>query len=265
MKRLFIIVLSMLVTGCDMIDYHPYDVDISGERGVNDQNIVRIESNCLNKDTIRVVYTGDTQGWFDETREMVKSINGRSNVDFVVHGGDISDFGLTKEFEWQRDILDDLHMPYVVIIGNHDCLANGEDAYSEIFGNMNFSFIAGRVKFVCLNTNAFEFDYSSAIPDFEFIEKEIKSDSANFDRTVISMHAGPYSEQFNNNVVKPFEYYVKMYPNVLFCTKAHDHRLTVETPFNDGITYYGSDCAKDRNYLLFTIYPNGYHYEVVYF
>jgi hypothetical protein len=265
MKKMILLFVSYLLVGCDLIDYHPYDVDINGDRDVNQTNIARIESACLHKDTIRVVFTGDTQGWFDDTRDMVSSINGRGNVDFVIHGGDISDFGLTKEFEWQRDILNRLKMPYVVIIGNHDSLGNGEDAYSKIFGETNFSFIAGRIKFVCLNTNAFEYDYSVAIPDFDFMEKEIKADSADFDRTVISMHAAPFTDQFNNNVVKPFEYYVRMFPHILFCTKAHDHKLTVDTLYNDGVVYYGSDCVRDRNYLLFTITPNGYKYEAVYF
>jgi 3',5'-cyclic AMP phosphodiesterase CpdA len=61
------------------------------------------------------VFTGDTQGWFDDTKDMVKSINNHHTIDFVVHGGDITDFGITKEFEWQRDILNGLQVPYVVI------------------------------------------------------------------------------------------------------------------------------------------------------
>jgi 3',5'-cyclic AMP phosphodiesterase CpdA len=248
-----------------MIDYHPYDVRISGDREINAKNILRIEAECKNKDTIRVVYTGDTQGWMDETRDMVSSINNRGNIDFVVHGGDVSDFGLTQEFEWQRDILNKLSVPYVVIIGNHDCVGTGKQAFRDIFGTFNFSFIAGRVKFVCLNTNAIEYDYTEPVPDFDFMEQETKTDSDRFDRTIISMHTRPYSDQFNNNVAKAFEYYVKMFPGVLFCTVAHDHSISVNDIYNDGITYYGSDCAKDRNYLLFTITPNGYEYEVVYF
>ena len=37
----------------------------------------------------------------------------------------MSDFGLTKEFLWQRDIMNGLHVPYVALIGNHDCLGTG--------------------------------------------------------------------------------------------------------------------------------------------
>lgn len=82
-----------------------------------------------------------------------------------------------------------LNVPYVALIGNHDCLGTGEEAFRKIFGDTNFSFIAGRVKFVCLNTNAMEYDYSDPIPDFNFIEAELTERSDEFDKTVFCMHA----------------------------------------------------------------------------
>ena len=53
----------------------------------------------------------------DETEDFVKEINKRNDIDFVIHGGDMSDFGLTKEFLWQRDIMNGLNVPYVALIG----------------------------------------------------------------------------------------------------------------------------------------------------
>lgn len=161
---LYIFVLLIGLSGCELVDYHPYDVHITGEREVNAHNIKEIEKNCQEKTTIRFVTMGDSQRWYDETNDFVRAINKRDDIDFVIHGGDISDFGVTKEFIWQRDIMNKLRVPYVVIIGNHDCLGTGRDAYQAIFGTTNFSFIAGKVKFICLNTNALEYDYSEPIP-----------------------------------------------------------------------------------------------------
>lgn len=169
---LYIISACLLLASCDMIDYHPYDVRISGETNVNAHNIEEIEARCLGKDTLRIVTMSDSQRWYDETEDFVEHLNQRNDIDFVIHGGDMSDFGVTNEFLWQRDIMNKLNIPYVTLIGNHDCLGTGEEAYRAIFGNPNFSFIAGRVKFVCLNTNALENDYSQPIPDFEFLENE---------------------------------------------------------------------------------------------
>ena len=167
MKKLTFLLLSagcLLATSCDLIDYHPYDVRIEGETDVNAHHIEQIEAACLGKDTIRFITMGDSQRWYDETEDFVNHVNRRDDIDFVIHGGDMSDFGLTDEFLWQRDIMNGLRVPYVALIGNHDCLGTGEETYRAVFGNPNFSFIAGRVKFVCLNTNAIEYDYSTPVP-----------------------------------------------------------------------------------------------------
>lgn len=260
-----LILYCILPVGCDMIDYHPYDVRIDGKTGINPKNITRIETLCKKKDTVRFVLMSDSQRCYDETVDFVNNVNMRDNIDFVLHGGDLSDFGLTDEFLWQRDILNRLKVPYTVLIGNHDCLGTGEETFQIVFGKPNYAFIAGRVKFVCLNTNAIEYDYSRPIPDFNFIENELTNRNDEFDRTIVAMHIRPYCGEFNNNVARVFQHYINQYPNLLFCLAAHEHRLAEEDLFGDGVMYYLSDCMKHRNYYLFTITPDGYAYEVVYF
>src|SRR5574344_2047462 len=116
-------VLLVLLISCDGIfDTHPYDVNRSGERNINATNIKKIEESCKDKDTLRIVYISDTHAWLSDTEDMVNDINARSNVDFVIHCGDLSDTGVQKEFEWTRSILDGLSKPYVALIGNHDFL-----------------------------------------------------------------------------------------------------------------------------------------------
>lgn len=267
MKRRFItltLIFCFVLQSCDMIEYHPYDGRVTGETGINEKNIALIEQAFATKTTIRFAMIGDTQRWYDETEDFVKSINKRDDIDFVVHGGDVSDFGLTKEFLWQRDILNKLKMPYVVLLGNHDCLANGKDIFHEVFGEVNFSFIAGRTKFVCLNTNALEFDYSHPVPDFQFIEYEMNNRKDEYDKTIFVMHVRPYSEQFNNNVAGIFQQEIKKFPNLQFCMNAHDHQVTADDMFDDGIIYYGTANIAKKKYLLFTLKPdNTYDYEVV--
>lgn len=265
MKYYFFSLLILLTLGCNLIDVHPYAVKLKGETDINAKNIEIIESSCKEKQTIRFVTMGDSQRWYDETKDFVEHLNSRNDIDFVIHGGDMTDFGVADEFVWQRDIMNGLKVPYVVVLGNHDCLGTGEQTYKKLFGEENFSFIAGRVKFVCLNTNAIEYDYSRPIPDFYFMEREMSERSEEFEKSVIVMHARPLAEQFNNNVARVFHRYATEYPNLQFCTAAHDHRVTAEDIFKDGVMYYGSDCMKRRSYLLFTIKPEGYDYEVVYY
>lgn len=264
-RLIFSSFLCLTMGSCSLIDYHPYDVRISGETDVNAHNMAEIEKNCKGKETIRFVTMGDSQRWYDETMDFVNHLNKRNDIDFVIHGGDMSDFGVTDEFLWQRDIMNKLNTPYVTLIGNHDCLGTGEETYRAIFGEPNFVFIAGRIKFVCLNTNAIEYDYSRPIPDFEFLANQIIDRKEEFDKTVVSMHIRPFCDEFNNNVAHVFQRYVTEFPNLQFCTAAHEHRVFEEDLFNDDVMYYMSDCMKKRNYYIFTITPDGYEREVVYF
>ena len=122
---------------------------------------------------------------------------------------------------------------------------------------------AGNVRFVCLNTNALEFDYTQAVPDFDFLDRELRSLPAGVEKTVVAMHAGPYSEQFNNNVAAIFHRYICQFPGLQFCIYGHGHSVAENEFFEDGISYYECACAKKRSYLYFTISEEGYRYEAV--
>lgn len=116
-----------------------------------------------------------------------------------------------------------------------------------------------------INTNAIEYDYSEPVPDFDFLETEIKKDSALFDRTIVCMHAAPYSEQFNNNVAKPFNHYLQFYPGLMFCLYGHGHHTEEHDIFENGTIYYEVASVEKREYRIFTITPKGYSNEVISF
>lgn len=255
----------MIAGGCDMIEYHPYDLDIAGETNINAKNISFIETKLAGKEKVSFALISDTQRWYDETTDVVNAINARKDIDFVVHTGDLSDFGMKMEFQKQRDILNHLNVPYVCLLGNHDCLATGKEVFNCIFGDENFSFTAGNVHFVCLNTNALEFDYSEAVPDLSFLEYELENLPPQVTQTIVAMHAPPYSEQFNNNIAKIFQHYIRRFPSLQFCMYGHIHSFTEEALFDDDIMYYSAPSIYKRSYIHFTITPKGYTYELVNF
>lgn len=257
----------ILLAGCDPFEYHPYDARLAVKyKNINAKNLERMRANDRHSDTVRFAFIGDTQRWYDETEDFVKALNQRKDIDFVIHGGDISDFGMKKEFCWMEDILGKLNVPHVVIIGNHDHLGTGGEIYRAMYGELNFAFVYGKVKFLCMNTNALDFDYSVPVPDFEFIRREMTDSlTAGYTSTVAAMHAPPGSDVFNNNVQLVFHRYLKGYNNLRFCINAHDHNLKVNDIFGDGILYYGAAAISRRNYLLFTVLSDSYTYEVVEF
>jgi hypothetical protein len=134
-----------------------------------------------------------------------------------------------------------------------------------MYGAFDFSFIAGRIKFICLNTNAVEYDYLASVPNFDFMEEQFTTDTDKFDRTIIIMHAAPFSDQFNNNVCKAFRRYLDFAPGLMCCIFGHDHSDSVKELYNDGLTFYGIDCALHRNYRIMTIKKDGYEIEQIFY
>ena len=264
--KLFCVFLASLsvLTGCDMIDYHPYDTRIKGRHNINAENIERIERQCAGQDTLRFALIGDTQREYDDTKDIVRTLNARHDLDFVIHVGDVSDFGATKEFEIERDIMEKLTMPYVVLIGNHDCIGTGPACFQYIFGDTDFSFNAGDTHFLCLNTNALEYDYATPIPNFDFIARNRETIPDSIRRTVVGMHAKPGTEQFPANVAGFFQSELHKYPGLQFCYCGHGHKVAVDDLFDDGIIYYQNAAIWVRNYMLFTLTKDGkYEYELV--
>ena len=267
-KLTLVLSVLLLLVGCDkgLFDVHPYDTHYKGEKDLNPKNIAVIEQRFKDRDTLRVAFISDTHLWHAEFKEEVASINANDSIDFVVHCGDFTDTGTTREFEWGYNILKKLNKPFVVLIGNHDFLGTGDQVWKTVFGDgLDFSFIAGGIKFVCLNTNATEYDYMAAVPNFDYMQQELHKNSASFDRTVFVMHACPGSDQFNNNVKGMFDYVVKLFPGLQCCISGHDHQRTALDLFGDGVMWYGVDAAVHRNYYLFTFTRKGYSYETIYF
>lgn len=256
--------MALALTSCDEVfDYHPYCVRVTGRTDINKSNAATIAQITEGRRSFRFAFVSDTQRWYDETEAMVADLNRRKDIDFVVHGGDLTDFGVNDEFLWQRDILEGLNVPYVAVIGNHDCLGTGRQTYSRVWGPLNFSFTAGDVRFICLNTNALEFDYSTPVPDMSFIWAEQKSFPAECSRSIIVAHCMPYDDPFNDNMAEYYDYWIRQFPGVMFHLSGHVHSIEVRHPFSEDFTYYTTTCAEDREYMIFTINEEGYSYETV--
>ena len=288
MRNLAVCCCMAAVTACSNLEYHPYSARYYGSEGIQAEAIRRIEEMCAGKDTICFAFITDTQAAYDEMRDAMRFLDSRQDVMFIVHGGDQSDFGLTKEFLWARDILETQTRPFVCLIGNHDCLGTGEHTFERMYGKPNFSLNAGFLHLVGLNTVALEYDYSNPVPDFTYIEDDYSKTSALGDsitNTIVMMHAPPHDEQFNDNVARLFQYCVRQYPGLRtgdiaypdeyedvvkagtrmrgFCLNGHTHRTDIKHIFGDGVLYYGLTNAADREIRIFTITKNGYECETI--
>ena len=256
--------LLLFCAGCQ-VEYHPYDTRIEGEVDINTTHMAEIEQACMGKTTLRFAVVSDSQRWYDEISYAVDALNKRDDLDFVVHTGDLSDFGMRIEFQRQRDILNHLKVPYIVLLGNHDCLATGEDIYRKMFGEYDFCFSAGTVRFVCLNTNSLEFDHTVSVPNLAYMEEAIRTFPEGCDKSIVLMHASPDSEQFDQGLVNAFHRHVVAMPGIQCCIHGHGHGYRIDDLFGDGINYIMCPQIEKRAYLLFTINEQGYEFEQIFF
>lgn len=263
MRRLmFIFAAVAILSGC-AVEYHPYDMRIHGEKDINAANIALIEQACQEHESIRFAVVSDSQRWYDELEDAVEKINDMEGIDFVVHAGDLTDWGMRTEFEMQRDILNRLDVPYVCLLGNHDCLGTGKNLFREIFGQFDFAFTAGDVRFLCLNTNMLEFEEDEPVPNFYFLDEQLAAFPSEARKTVVMMHSYPKSDQFSGDRAVLFQAMIRRFPDLQFCVHGHGHQFRVEDIFSDGVLYYECAHSESETFLVFTINKDGYEYEVV--
>ncbi len=245
-----ILLFGAMVSCSTLFDYSPYAIDFDAKnRDVNARNIARITAQNNDDGVITIAFTGDSHRFYDELDDLVEAVNRLNDsmrIDFLVHVGDLADFGLPQQYLWSNEILMRLKVPYVVVIGNHDLVSNGGDSYQTMFGPFNFSFLYDSIRFVVLNTNSLEFGMKGDVPDVEWLRSRLKP-TPDFRKAVVLFHVGPNQGEFDEKLREPFGEAMREYDNVLFAAHGHIHSFKIYEPFDDGIPYinvYGVEYRK---------------------
>ena len=90
----------------------------------------------------------------DDLRVCITDINRLDSLDFVILGGDITDFGTDEEIRSAKQMLDSLRYNYWVVAGNHDAKwsESGCNTFKNVFGYEQFEFEAGGWRFLGCNS-----------------------------------------------------------------------------------------------------------------
>lgn len=93
-------------------------------------------------------------GAIDDLSACLRDINSQNSLDFVLFGGDITDFGTDEEIGIAKSMMDTLKLPYHVVQGNHDAnwSESGCNTFLKVFGYERFSFKAGGWRFIGCNS-----------------------------------------------------------------------------------------------------------------
>jgi 3',5'-cyclic-AMP phosphodiesterase len=263
-NKLLSFTLALLtLTACDeMFDYSPYAINFSEEyRNVNQKNIKKL---LLHEpdDTLTIAFAGDTHRFFDQTDEFVKKVNLNPAVDFVIHVGDMADFGLPKQYTWGNSFLLKLNFPYFVVVGNHDLVGNGLTAYTEMFGALNFSFIYDSLKFIFINTNSLEFKFNGEVPDIRWLDFQLRP-STDFTKAIIIFHIPPMDRDFDSSLEETFRKTLALHNNVLFTVHGHLHGHEIYKPYEDSITYVNVYGVENMKFNLIKIAKDQFDVETV--
>ena len=249
------VVTLLGLTGCDLIEFSPNDHRVPEEfTNLTEKNLARLQAHPLPAgDTLRFVFTGDSQQFYDEAEDLVTSVNKQPGLAFLVVAGDISDFGLAREMRWVDEKLRRLYMPYITVIGNHDLVGNGREAYQHLFGALDYSFVYGDTKFTLLDTNGREYNFNASAPNMAWLKPQLTSlDGAR--RQVVISHVPPTNDDFDPALRGPYVQTLRDAPGLVFEMNGHNHSSSITQPYNDGVTYVNSDAFSERHYMLVTVW-----------
>ena len=215
-------------------------------------------------DTVRFVLSGDSQRSRDETVAFCKKVNRMKGIDFVLLDGDISEFGVLKEMEWISRALASLEVPYLAVIGNHDLTSRGREVFKYMFGELNYSFIYGEVKFVCHDTNGREYRFNGNVPDISWLNHQLEPQEGVNNYVAVS-HVPPSSEDFDEQLKKSYSATLAARPGVLASLHAHTHNYDVVYPDESGIPYVITGALGSSEFLLIEIVNNKLSFERIFF
>lgn len=259
--------ITWLLSGCDLLELSPNETRTPvAYRDLTRKNLEALQrrANPLAGDTLRFVFIGDSQRFYEEAEAFTQSVNQLQGVSFVAVAGDISDFGLVREMRWVHERLRRLKVPYLTVIGNHDVVANGREAYQQVYGPLNYSFEYGHTRFVFVDTNGREYGFKGRVPDVAWVRQALANPGPGISRQVVMSHVPPNDADFDPHLVSPYVEALQRAPRLAFGLNGHRHDFGVTAPFGPALPFINSYAFEKRRYLVLTLWgPQGFQIDSV--
>ena len=185
---------------------------------------------------------------------MVDDINDLQQVDAVFLVGDLTDFGLIREFGWLNESLLRLQCPFIAVIGNHDCLANGTELFERTYGPLNQHFDWAGIRFVLHNTNSREFSFNGQVPDINWMRSAVEDTSA-YRASIFVSHIKPFDiGDFDAALEDAYVQVLRSARSPLFSVHGHDHISNSVTPYGSDLHFHVAGSPSYSSYALVKIF-----------
>jgi 3',5'-cyclic-AMP phosphodiesterase len=222
-----LVFLASFVVACKFV-VSPYIAETPKLKlnAVNLDRIKELEANTGN--TFKVAFISDTHNYYNELEELVKKINADGTYSFVIITGDITNLGLISEYDEARRYFNKFKYPYLVVVGNHDLISNGDKIFDHMFGNENISFQFKNVQFILFNNNNWE--TGGRVPNTPWVEQQLIDTTAPL--KVLVAHVSPSDkDRFTAEIIQEWENLMTV-QGVNYFMHGHDH--------NDGVGSFGA-------------------------
>lgn len=254
------VTLAGLLTACDMpFEYSPYDVVVEKKyRDLTAKNLAKIKALEGDKTSFKIAFISDNHTFYDDFEDQIKDINSRDDIDFVIHGGDITLSSLHKEFTWFNEIIGKLNVPFLTVIGNHDHLSNGKAIYEKSFGPTNYVFTFRGCKFVMFDNVIWE--NKNKDPEFDWFKENLKNND-NYKHVIPVSHIPPWGDQYNYGNERIFNLMMEE-KDIKLSIHGHTHKYYFDKRYGQ-IDYLVVGDTPDRDYAVISIDENSYSVEKI--
>lgn len=259
-KLLFaLLILAFILTASSCkktFDYSVYSAGVPkyyrDTRNENLQWINSIMAKHPEDSSYKIALIADSHTYYDDLDDAVSVIKSDPELKFIIHAGDMTDGGILEEYQLFHYIMSKSKKPYITVIGNHDCLANGYTIYKEIYGNEDYYVKIGNCKFIFFNDISWELNNRE--PDYFWLHNQL-ADTAGYDHIFVIAHIPPYSEVFTPLQRAAYTTLMADY-NVSMSIHGHIHKHYYGNYYNDSVKYLTIGATYNRLYVELTVYKD---------
>jgi len=261
--------LAVTIASCEEISYTPYDNEVPDEyRHLTARNLDRIANATRGRDEVRFAVVGDPQRELGPSGDFVDEINARDDVDFVVVAGDLTEYGVRREYQHVVEVYSRLDVPWLTVIGNHDKLGKGEALYGVVFGEFNYTLDVAGVRLVFFDSVGLHTEDGPV--NFAWLAHQLRPESGDFAQAVVITHVPTASRwlapsrETQEREEKRFTDIVTESGTVSLTIHGHWHRYE-ENALSDDVLSIVVDNPGDRNFLHVTLRGDAFETEQVFF